>query len=56
MNNSGLVTLRDMLFDGNQDPDHPAIVSPGYQPLTYHDLRLQVYDTVKTLCYGISPE
>jgi acyl-CoA synthetase (AMP-forming)/AMP-acid ligase II len=50
MNNSGLVTLRDMLFDGNQDPDHPAIVSPGYQPLTYHDLRLQVYDTVKTLC------
>jgi oxalate---CoA ligase len=50
MNNSELFTIRDMLFDGNQDPGHPAIVSPGYQPLTYRDLRLQVHDTVKTLC------
>jgi acyl-CoA synthetase (AMP-forming)/AMP-acid ligase II len=50
MNNSGLVTLRDMLFCGNQDPDHPAIVSPGYQPLTYRDLRVHIHDTVQTLC------
>lgn len=49
MNNSELFTIRDMLFDGNQDPDHPAIVSPGYQPLTYRDLRLQMHDAVKTL-------
>ena len=49
MNNSDLFTIRDMLFDGNQDPDHPAIVSPGCQPLTYRDLRLQIHNTVKTL-------
>jgi len=49
MNTSGPVTLEDML-SGGQDPDHPAIVSPGYQPLTYRDLRLQVRDTVQALC------
>jgi len=50
MNTPGLVTLSDMLSGGGQDPDHPAIVSPGYQPLTYRDLRLQVQDTVQALC------
>ncbi len=49
MTDSGIFTLRDILFNGNQEPDHPALVSPGCTPLTYRDLRLQVHDTVKTL-------
>ena len=49
MNNAGLLTIKDLLFNGNQDPDQNAIESPGYQPLTYRDLREQVLSTVKTL-------
>jgi acyl-CoA synthetase (AMP-forming)/AMP-acid ligase II len=49
MKESGLFTLKDLIFNGNQDPDHNAIESPGYQPLTYRDLRRQILYTVKTL-------
>ena len=49
MNESGLFTIKDALFNGNQDPDHNAIECPGYEPLTYHDLRLQILYVVKTL-------
>jgi acyl-CoA synthetase (AMP-forming)/AMP-acid ligase II len=49
MENFELFTIRDMIFHGNQDPDHPAIESPGYQSLTYRDLRTQITLVVKTL-------
>jgi len=49
MHEAGLYTLQDLLFQQNQDPDHHAIESPGYQPLTYRDLREQVLSTVKIL-------
>jgi oxalate---CoA ligase len=49
MDESGLFSTRDLIFHGNQDPDHPAIESPGYQPLTYRDLRNQIIFVVKTL-------
>jgi acyl-CoA synthetase (AMP-forming)/AMP-acid ligase II len=49
MENFELFTIRDMIFHGNQDPDHPAIESPGYQSLTYQDLRTQITSVVKTL-------
>lgn len=42
-------TIRDLIFNGGQDPDHPAIESPGYQPLNYRDLRLQILYVVKSL-------
>ena len=42
-------TIKDLIFQGMQDPDHHAIESPGYQPLTYRDLREQVLYGVKTL-------
>ena len=42
-------TIKELIFDGNQDPDHPAIEIPGYQPLTYRDLRNQVLLVIKTL-------
>jgi acyl-coenzyme A synthetase/AMP-(fatty) acid ligase/thioesterase domain-containing protein/acyl carrier protein len=43
------LTIRDLIFHGNQDPDHPAIKSPGQQPLTYRDLQRQVLLVIKTL-------
>ena len=49
MTETGLLTTRDILFKGNQDPDHHAIESPGLHPLTYRELRLQVIYAVKTL-------
>jgi acyl-CoA synthetase (AMP-forming)/AMP-acid ligase II len=49
LNEGGLFTIKDLMFNGNQDPDHNAIESPGYQPLTYHDLRQQILYVVKTL-------
>ncbi len=49
MNETGLFTIRDLIFNGNQDPEHNAIESPGYQPLTYRELRNQVLFVVKTL-------
>jgi oxalate---CoA ligase len=48
-NEAGLFTVKDIIFNGNQDPDHNAIESPGYQPLTYADLRQQILYVVKTL-------
>ncbi len=49
MNDAGLFTTRDLIFNQNQDPDHSAIESPGYQPLTYRDLRNQIIFVIKTL-------
>jgi oxalate---CoA ligase len=42
-------TIKELIFEGNQDPDHPAIETPGYQPLTYRDLRKQALLVIKTL-------
>jgi len=42
-------TIKELIFNGNQDPDHPAIESPGQQPLLYRDLRKQVLLVIKTL-------
>lgn len=46
---SGLLSIYDIIFFGNQDPDHHAIESPGLLPLTYRELREQVLSVVKTL-------
>jgi acyl-CoA synthetase (AMP-forming)/AMP-acid ligase II len=43
------LTIKDLIFNGNQNPDHPAIESPGQQPLTYQDLRKQVLLVIKAL-------
>jgi acyl-CoA synthetase (AMP-forming)/AMP-acid ligase II len=48
-NEPGPFTVKDVIFNKNQDPDHHAIESPGYRPLTYRDLREQVLSVVKTL-------
>ena len=42
-------TIKDLIFHGNQNPDHPALESPGYRPLTYRELRNQVLLVIKTL-------
>ena len=49
MNKPALLTIRDLLFDGDQDPDHPAIESPGYEPLTYRGFREQILVLNKNL-------
>ena len=49
MYETGPFTIKDLIFHGNQDPDHNAIECPGYQPLTYRDLRAQILYVVKTL-------
>ena len=49
MNESGHFTIRDIIFDRDQDPDHNAIECPGHHPLTYRDLRLQILYVVKAL-------
>ena len=46
---SGPHTVHDLIFNGNQNPDHPALESPGYHPLTYRDLKKQVLLVIKTL-------
>jgi oxalate---CoA ligase len=46
---SDIFTLEDLFFHNNQDPAHPAIESPGYQPLTYRELRDQITYVIKTL-------
>lgn len=52
-----LLTIADLLFNGNQDPDHPAIESPGYEPITFRDLREQIRAVVKTLnAQGYRPD
>jgi oxalate---CoA ligase len=49
MKENDFFTIMDQIFNGNQDPNKNAIESPGYQPLTYRDLRLQVFSVVKYL-------
>jgi acyl-CoA synthetase (AMP-forming)/AMP-acid ligase II len=49
MNESGPYTVRDLIFNCNQDPEHNAIECPGHQPLTYRGLRSQIIYVVKTL-------
>jgi acyl-CoA synthetase (AMP-forming)/AMP-acid ligase II/thioesterase domain-containing protein/acyl carrier protein len=49
MNGHGNSSLEDLIFHGTQDPDHPAIESPGYPPLTYRDLKKQVLYGIKSL-------
>jgi len=49
MEEPGFLTIRDLLFSGNQNPDNPAIESPGYEPMTFQDLRKQVRSVVQTL-------
>jgi len=46
---SGDLTIRDLIFTCNQDPDHNAIECPGHHPLTYRNLRFQIVSVVKTL-------
>jgi oxalate---CoA ligase len=46
---SRLSTVKDLIFNANQASNRNAIESPGYQPLTYNDLRQQVLYVVKTL-------
>lgn len=49
MSESGLFTIGDVLFCGGQDPDHHAIESPGFPPITYRDLRDEVSAFVTSL-------
>ena len=49
MHETGPFTIRDLIFNRNQDPEHNAIESPGCQPLTYRELRIQVLSVVQTL-------
>jgi acyl-CoA synthetase (AMP-forming)/AMP-acid ligase II len=44
-----MFTIWDMICKGDQDPDHNAIESPGYLPLTYRELRMQIDYVVKEL-------
>ncbi|OPX64926.1 MULTISPECIES: AMP-binding protein [unclassified Methanoregula] len=41
--------VRGMIISGSQDPDAPAIESPGLEPLTYRDLREQIACVVRSL-------
>jgi oxalate---CoA ligase len=52
MNKPERFTIGDLIFNSNQDPDHNAIESPGYQPLTYRELRIQILCVIKTLNAG----
>ena len=49
MTDSGLFSIGDMICKGDQDPDHNAIESPGCLPLTYRELRMQIYSVVSAL-------
>jgi acyl-CoA synthetase (AMP-forming)/AMP-acid ligase II len=49
MDETGLYTIRDLIYRGDQDPDQNAIESPGYKPLSYRSLRLQMLYVVKFL-------
>jgi acyl-CoA synthetase (AMP-forming)/AMP-acid ligase II len=46
---SGPLTIKEVIFNNNLDPDHHAVESPGYLPLTYRELRDQITYVVKTL-------
>ncbi|MFA5267310.1 MAG: non-ribosomal peptide synthetase [Methanoregula sp.] len=49
MKNEKSLCVRDLIIFGSQNPDSPAIESPGYQPLTFRDLRRQVAYAVRSL-------
>lgn len=49
MNESGSYSVRNLICNSHQDPDHHAIECPGHLPLTYHGLRSQIMYVVKTL-------
>jgi acyl-CoA synthetase (AMP-forming)/AMP-acid ligase II/thioesterase domain-containing protein/acyl carrier protein len=49
MKNEKSLCVRDLILFGDQDPDSPAVESPGYQPLTYRDLRKQIAYVVRSL-------
>ena len=49
MTESEKFTIWDMICKGDQDPDHNAIESSGYLPLTYRELRMQIDYVVKEL-------
>ena len=49
MKESGSYTVRDLIDNCNQDPDHNAIECPGHRPLTYRGFRSQIMYVVKTL-------
>ena len=49
MDRASPCTIHDLICCGNQDPDKTAIDSPGYQPLTYRDFRVQIHSVVKNL-------
>jgi acyl-CoA synthetase (AMP-forming)/AMP-acid ligase II len=49
MTDTGLFTIRDMIWGGTQDPDQNAIESPGHLPLTYREFRAQIHYVVRTL-------
>jgi oxalate---CoA ligase len=56
MENEERLCVRDLIINGSQDPDAPAIESPGYKPLTYRDLREQIAYVVKSLnARGLRP-
>jgi acyl-CoA synthetase (AMP-forming)/AMP-acid ligase II len=42
-------TIKSLIFDSNQDPDHVAVESPGDSPLTYRDLRTQILYVINNL-------
>src|SRR5512145_1678777 len=44
-----LLSVGDLIINGSQDPDAPAIESPGYRPLTYRALREQIAGVVRSL-------
>ena len=41
--------VRDLIIHGSQDPDAPAIESPGGEALTYRDLRKQIAYVARSL-------
>lgn len=49
MDGSRDYSIRELIFDQGQDPDHHAIECPGHQPLTYRGLRLQITQVVRAL-------
>jgi acyl-CoA synthetase (AMP-forming)/AMP-acid ligase II len=56
MGNDERLCVRDLIINGRQDPDAPAIESPGYEPLTYRALREQIARVVKSLnARGLRP-
>lgn len=49
MMREGRLSIRDLIVDGDQDPDSPAIESPEHEPLSYRRLRQQILRVVMDL-------